>query len=274
MPLTLKQGNLTEVSRPPLCAGRKFGDVAQALLWSWLQEEPECPSRVLLAKVAERQRALAVSLRQGNRWRATWGMHRRKGRPGHAQGRRAVARGAEVVRVVRVVPPVAFVGGHLCAHGLAQQHTFAPVVAQLQQAIEPSKPRQPDDACVLLQHREPTLRRRLQALFFAPWLGIERRSGFDTHEHPLATLVGRGYHSATLGQFLGQLERLGAAAVLLPVLSADQGGQRIAVDGPMMASGSRRPMHKGTIPMRGRIMAGSQAVIAHDDTGRAVLVAS
>ncbi len=33
-------------------------------------------------------------------------------------------------------------------------------------------------------------------------------------------------------------------------------------------------MHKGKITMRGRIMAGSQAVIAHDETGQAVFVAS
>jgi hypothetical protein len=224
MPLTLKQGNLTEVSRPSFCAGRKFGEVEQALLWSLLQEEPECPSRVLLDKVAERQIAIAVSLRHVNRWRATWGMHRRKGRPGHAQGRLAVAGGAEVVRVV---PHVAFVGVHLLAHWLDQQHTFEPVVAQLQQAIEIYKHKHPDDDFALLHHREPTLRRRLQALFFAPLLGIERLSGFDTHEHPLETLVGRGYHSATLGQFLGQLERLGAAEVLIPVLSADQVGQMI-----------------------------------------------
>jgi hypothetical protein len=182
----------------------------------------------------------------------------------------AVAGGAEVVRVV---PHVAFVGVHLLAHWLDQQHTFEPVVAQLQQAIEIYKHRHPDEDFALLHHREPTLRRRLQALFFAPLLGIERLSGFDTHEHPLATLVGRGYHSATLGQFLGQLERLGAAEVLIPVLAADQVGQMIYVAGHLMASWSRLPMHKGKITMRGRIMAGSQAVIAHDDTGRAVFVA-
>ena len=104
-------------------------------------------------------------------------------------------------------------------------------------------------------------------------LGIERLSGFDTHEHPLETLVGRGYHSATLRQFLGHLERIGAAEVLMPVLSADQAGQMIYVDGHMMAYWSRLPMHKGKITMLGRIMAGSQAVIAHDETGQAVFVA-
>jgi hypothetical protein len=270
MPLTLKQGNLTEVSRPSFCAGRKFGEVEQALLWSVLQEEPECPSRVLLDKVAERQIAMAVSLRHVNRWRATWGMNRRQGRPCHAQGRLAVACGAEVVRVT---PHVSFVGVHLFAHWLNQQDTFEPAVAQLQQAVETYKQRHPDEDFALLHHREQTLRRRFQALCFAPLLGIERLSGFDTHEHPLETLVGRGYHSATLRQFLGQRERIGAAEVLMPVLAADQAGQMISVDGHMMAYWSRLPMHTGKITMLGRIMAGSQAVIAQDETGQAVFVA-
>src|SRR6266478_1316871 len=41
----------------------------------------------------------------------------------------------------------------------------------------------------------------------------------------------------------------------------------------MIAYGSRRSMHKGKITMLGRIMAGSQAVIAHDEAGQAVFVA-
>jgi hypothetical protein len=40
----------------------------------------------------------------------------------------------------------------------------------------------------------------------------------------------------------------------------------------MMASWSRLAMHKGNITMLGRIMAGSQAVIAHDQSGQAVFV--
>ena len=171
------------------------------------------------------------------------------------------------------MPRLSFVGVHVFAHWLAQHNAFGPVVAQLTQAALAHKEAHPDDAFALLHHRESTILHRFEALFFAPLLGIERLSGFDTHEHPLETLVGRGYHSATLGQFLGQLERLGAAEVLIPVLSADQVGQMISVDGHMMASWSRLPMHKGKITMLGRIMAGSQAVIAHEDTGRAVFVA-
>jgi len=104
-------------------------------------------------------------------------------------------------------------------------------------------------------------------------LGIDRLSEFDTHEHPLKTLLGRGYQSATLRQFLGQLERVGADEALLPALRAEPAGSLIYVDGHMIAYWSRRSMHKGKITMLGRIMAGSQAVIAHDDTGQAVFVA-
>jgi len=61
---------------------------------------------------------------------------------------------------------------------------------------------------------------------------------------------------------------------LMPVLVAHEAGPIIDVDGHMIASWSRRSMPKGTITMLGRIMAGSQAVMAHDDTGQAVFVAS
>jgi hypothetical protein len=53
----------------------------------------------------------------------------------------------------------------------------------------------------------------------------------------------------------------------------DKTGQRISVEGHMSAYGSRRAMHKGTITMLGRIMAGSHAMIAHDEAGQAVVVA-
>ena len=270
MQLALSQRNLDEGSSPTFCAGRKLGEVEQALLWSLLHEDPSSPSRVLLDKVAQTQRPIAVSIRHLNRWRATWGLNRGKGRPHQAEGHRPVASGAEVVRVT---PHLSFVGVHLFAHWLGQQAAFGPVVAQLQQAIEAYKPTHPDDDFVLLHHREQTLRRRFQALFFAPLLGIEKLTAFDTHEHPLPTLLGQGYHSATLSQFLGQLERINAAEALMPVLLPSRSGQVTSVDGHMIAYWSRVSMHKGKITMLGRIMAGSQAVIAHDDTGEALFVA-
>jgi hypothetical protein len=125
-----------------------------------------------------------------------------------------------------------------------------------------------------VHHREQTLLRRFQALCFAPLLGIETLTGFDTQEHPLQTLRGRGYHSSTLSQFLGQRERIDAAGALMPALVPETGSHMPYVDGPMIASWSRRSMHKGKITMLGRIMAGSQAVMAHNEAGQALLVVS
>ena len=81
MHLAPSQRNLTEDVSPAFSAGRKLSEIAQALLWTILQEDPGCQSRVLLDKVAHRQIPIAVSLRHVNRWRATWGLNRRKGRP-------------------------------------------------------------------------------------------------------------------------------------------------------------------------------------------------
>src|SRR5712664_2045868 len=270
MPLTHSQRTLDDDLRPDFYAGRKLGEVEQALLWSLLQEEPECPSRVLLDKAVDRQIVIAVSLRHVNRWRAARGLNRRQGRPGQADGSQPVSPGAAVVQVT---PHVACVGVHVFAQWLDHQEAFGPVVAHLTQTVEAHKQTHPDDNFALLHHRASTVLRRFQALFFAPLLGIDRLSEFDTREHALQTLIGRGYPSSSLRQCLGQLERVGVAEALMPALVAEPAGQIIDVDGHMIAYWSRRAMHKGKITMLGRIMAGSQAVMAHDDTGQAVFVA-
>jgi hypothetical protein len=269
MQLPLKQRNLYEESSPSFCAGRKLGDVEQALLWSLLQKDPQCPSRVLLDKAADQHLVIAVSIRHINRWRVARGLNRPKGRPGQVDGHQPVTPGAEVVRVT---PHMSFVGVHVFAHWLDQHDAFAPVVAQLTQAAQAHKQTHPEDDFALLHHRESTFLHRFKALFFAPLLGIERLSEFDRREHPLKTLIGRSYQSSTLSQSLGQLERVGAAADLMSVLFENQTGSILYVDGHMIAYWSRRSMHKGKITMLGRIMAGSQAVIAHDQSGQAVFV--
>jgi hypothetical protein len=196
-----------------------------------------------------------------------------EGKGGHAE--QALKKKSESQgKLVSVTPRLSFVGVHVFAHWLDQQHAFAPVVAQLTQAVKTYKQTHPGDDFALLHHREQTLLRRFQALFFAPLWGIDRLSAFDTHEQPLQTLLGQDYQSSTLCQFLGQLERVGADETLMPTLLPQQVGQIIYVDGHMIAYWSRRSMHKGKSTMLGRIMAGSQAVIAHDEAGQAVFVAS
>jgi hypothetical protein len=142
MPLTPSKRTLAEAVCLPGDAGRKLGEGETALLGQWLHEDPACPSRVLLAKVAQTQSPIAVSIRHLNRLRVKWTLNRSKGRPRQAGGRRPVASGAEVVALT---PHLACVGVHLFADWLDHQESFAPVVARLIQAIQASKSAHPDD---------------------------------------------------------------------------------------------------------------------------------
>ena len=270
MAVALRQPTLASAPSPSFCDGRKFAEVEQALLWTVLQQDLHCTSRDLLAKAAQHQIWPRVTLRQINRWRAKWQLSRGKGRPPRTAADGSMSSGNAVVCVT---PRLSFVGVHLFTRWLDQREAFAPMVAGLKEAISEHQRTHPGEDFALLHHRDATLRRRFQALVLAPLFGIERLSGFDTQEHPLETLIGGSYQYTTLSQFLGQLERVEAGASLLPILRPAQGGKLVYVDGHMMAYWSRQPMHKGKITMRGRIMAGSQAVISHDETGQAVFVA-
>jgi hypothetical protein len=53
MPLAPSQHKLAEDSHPPFSEGTKIGAMEKALLWTLLHEDPACPSRVLLDKVAQ-----------------------------------------------------------------------------------------------------------------------------------------------------------------------------------------------------------------------------
>ncbi len=268
MSVALSQPPLPSQRSPSFGDGRKFSEVEQAVLWTILQQDPHCTSPDLLSKAAQHQMWPRVTLRQINRWRAKWQLSRGKGRPLRAD----VSINSERA-VVCVTPRLSFVGVHLFARWLDQQEAFAPVVAELKEAIREHQSTHPDEDFALLHHRDATLGRRFQALLLAPLLGMERLSAFDTQEHPLETLIGGSYHYTTLSQFLGQLERVNAGPSLMPCLLPAQGACLVYVDGHMIAYWSRKAMHKGKITMRGRIMAGSQAVISHDETGQAVYAA-
>ena len=256
MSVALSQPPLPSQRSPSFGDGRKFSEVEQAVLWTILQQDPHCTSPDLLSKAAQHQMWPRVTLRQINRWRAKWQLSRGKGRPLRAD----VSINSERA-VVCVTPRLSFVGVHLFARWLDQQEAFAPVVAELKEAIREHQSTHPDEDFALLHHRDATLGRRFQALLLAPLLGMERLSAFDTQEHPLETLIGGSYHYTTLSQFLGQLERVNAGPSLMPCLLPAQGACLVYVDGHMIAYWSRKAMHKGTITMRGRIMAGSQAEI-------------
>src|SRR6266403_1015109 len=270
MSVALRQPTLASAPSPSFCDGRKFSEVEQAVLWTLLQQGPQCTSSDLLDKAAQHRIWPQVTLRQINRWRARWQLSRGKGRPCQPL---ALAPMSAEGAVVCLTPRLPFAGVHLFARWLDQLGAFVPVVAGLKEAISAHQRTHPDEDFALLHHRDVTLGRRFQALVLAPLLGIERLSAFDTHEHPLETLIGSRYQYTTLSQFLGQLERIDAGPSLLPCLLPAQGVRLTYVDGHMIAYWSRKAMHKGKITMRGRIMAGSQAVISHDERGQAVYAA-
>ena len=66
---------------PDWCAGRKVTETHKALLWQFLNDDPTCPSRLVLHAIAETQGQIVVTLRHINRLRKAWGLNRGKGRP-------------------------------------------------------------------------------------------------------------------------------------------------------------------------------------------------
>ena len=112
---------------------------------------------------------------------------------------------------------------------------------------------------------------QVQGPFSAPLFGIDKLIEYDVREYALENVIGRSYQSTILNQFLAQLEWIDAAPTLMNALATiDPDNSVCFIDGHMIPFWSRVPMHKGKITMLGRIMAGSQAVVAHTDDGRAV----
>jgi hypothetical protein len=69
MHLAPSKESRAERARPSFEAGRKRSEIDKALLGQWRTEAPECPSRELLAQVAQRQGLMPVSVRHLHRVR-------------------------------------------------------------------------------------------------------------------------------------------------------------------------------------------------------------
>ena len=86
--MPIPQRNPVDDAKPGFCAGRKVTETHKALLWAFLNDDPTCPSRMVLHAIAETQGQIAVTLRQINRLRKTWGLNRGKGRPRRASSQK------------------------------------------------------------------------------------------------------------------------------------------------------------------------------------------
>ena len=269
MPLAQSQPIAEPSPSPSFCAGYKLTELEKLHLWQWLQDDPGCPRRCLRERLLSGSPSREVSLRHLNRFRAGWGLSRGRGRP--RQEALTARRGPG--ELIALAPRLSFVGVHLFSHWLESETSVTEVVDRLEVAIAGYRQAHPEADFPLLHHRRETLQKRFQALLLAPLFGIEVLAEFDRREHALATVIGRRYQSTTLNQFLGQLERINAAEALIPALSVATCGSLNYVDGHMIAYWNRVAMHKGKITMLGRIMAGSQAVVTHDEHGHARYVA-
>jgi hypothetical protein len=259
----------TEISATAFSSGRKITSRQKLQVWQMLKNDQQCPTSHLFTKVTEFDGSMDISVRQVNRYRVKWGFNRGKGRPRKSDSFRADNQNKDLV-IVR--PNVSYVGLHLFDDWLEQQEVFSELIGLLKDVIEKYKIEHPAESFPLLGHKVDTLKYRFKALLYAPLFGIGKLTEYDLKEHALQTIIGRSYQSSTLNQFLGQLERVDVAEALMPSLNCGEQGSICYIDGHMIAFWTRLSMHKGKITMLGRIMAGSNAMVSHNEQGNAIFV--
>ena len=251
-------------ARPNFSSTRKLTEEQFLMIWMACKQDRSQPSRQLLLELQNKcQQKINISIRQLNRWRVEWNLNRPKGRPHRLN--QLLHRSS--TQVILFQPNLPCVGLHLFLFWLEQQSFYVRLLDALQQAIAAHRQVNPDDSFPLLFHRPSTLLHRFLALLLAPLFGIKKLTGYDVIEHPLKSLLGVSFLSSTLNQYLGQLERIDASSYLLPLLYEENQGSLAYIDGHMFAFWTGQKMHKGIITMLGRVMAGTNAVVSHNEHG-------
>lgn len=252
---------------PVFSQKRKLSEADQSVLWNLFNTNPDLPT----IKVIEEGHLVSCTIRIGvrhlNRIRHGWGFNRIPGRPAGSRNSQK-----SCVSVIKIESQLNSVGVHLFSEWMECGEEFSRIMTLLNQAREKWQTEHDDKSFSLLSHKDETLLVRFKALFYAPLLGIGKLAEFDYQEHCLSTLIGRKYQSSTLRQYLGELERINAGEILIKALFDSGSGRICYIDGHMIAFWTTASMHKGKITMLGRIMAGSQAVVAHNEKGSAVYV--
>ena len=188
--------------------GTKITGYLKMRMFEILTDNPACRTRLLLEQIAEIEGPVPLTVRHVNRLRLEWGFGGKRGRPAK---REPVAEGAcRNKDLVEIRPRVSHAGLHLFDVWLETTDALCDTIRVLQETIRIYKEDNPDDSFPLLNHGSETLERRFKALLFASLFGIGKLTEYDIKEHALETIIGRGYQSSTLNQFLGQLERVGS----------------------------------------------------------------
>lgn len=252
-------------SSPVFFQGWKLSETNQSVLWNLFNKYPDLPTINVLEQANLLSCSIQISVRHVNRIRKSWGFNRSKGRPVCFQN--SPDREVDVVKVEPLLPSI---GVHLFSEWMESGDEFPKILSLLNQARDEWQAEHADEFFPLLNHKDETLLMRFKALFYAPLLGIGKLTELDYQEQCLSTLIGRTYQSSTMTQYLGELERINAGKTLVKVLFKP--GKICYIDGHMIAFWTTVSMHKGKITMLGRIMAGSQAVVAHNENGSAIYV--
>ena len=158
--MPLPQSTPGDDARPAWCAGSKVTETPKALLWPCLNDDPTCPSRLVLHASAETPVQSAVTLRHLNRGRKGWGLNRGKGRPRRASAQK---KSEPQGHLVQVTPSLSCVGVHVFAAWRQHHGSVSEVMPLLQQAMHAESTQHPEEDVPLLHHQEDTRVRRLQA---------------------------------------------------------------------------------------------------------------
>ena len=255
----------SEESRPNFSYGRKLTEEQLTTIWIICkQDRGQTSQQVITDARTKYGLVLNVSIRQLNWWRREWDLNRPKGRPRQESQQ---LQHSHISTVIPVQFNISHVGLHLFILWLEGLSLFGQLTDALQQAISIHIQAFPDDSFPLLYHRPQTLLKRFLALLLAPLFGIKKLTEYDIVQHSLKSLIGRSFLSSTLNQFLGQLERVNASTYLMPLLYSENKGSLAYIDGHMIPFWTSQKMHKGLITMLGRVMAGSNAVVTHNEHG-------
>ena len=248
--------------------GRKITGCLKMRMFEILANNPDCQTRLLIEQIVEIEGPVPLKVRHVNRLRLEWGLGGKRGRPAK---RGPTGEGAcRNKDLVEIRPRISHAGLHLFDIWLETTDALCETIGVLQETVRIYKDDNPDDSFPLPNHGRETIERRFKALIYAPLFGIGKLTEYDMKEHALETIIGRGYQSSTLNQFLGQLERVEAGEALVPALIPREPGAVCYIDGHMIAFWTKSSMHKGKITMLGRIMAGSNAVVSHNERGDAL----
>ncbi len=267
----------SSADNPPLLYGNKFRVDQQKKVLGILKKNPGITSSAVFQKMQSNNDPLYITERHLNRVRSLWALSRKRGRPKTSElqeiNSAEIENSKKKREIIAFEPNLRDVGLHLFHEYLESHNYFGNVLNVLKNAIESYTENNPDDGWFPLQtHKDDTLISRFQALFFAPLMDIGKLTEFDSKQHCLKEVIGKAYQSPTLTEFLCGLERIDAGNHLLELLIPQEPGTFCYIDGHMIAFWSKESMHKGKITMLGRIMSGSNALVAHDDKGRAIYI--